>query len=345
MPEHSATYKAAGVDIEAGDEAVHRLKEYAQSTFTENVLTDVGAFGGMFRLNTHEMAEPVLVSSIDSVGTKVKIAAMMQKYDTIGMDMVNHSVNDILVQGAKPLFFLDYIATSKLEPAVAADIVKGMSQACREAGCALIGGEIAEMPGVYVEGELDVAGCIVGIVDHPKIIDGSKVREGDVVIGLASSGLHTNGYSLARKVLFEDHGLNVGEHMPELGAVLGDVLLTPHRCYVKPVHAVMEQYEVHAMAHLTGGGFYSNIPRVLPLDCQVTVERRNWPVAPIFSLIQDRGNIEEHEMHRTFNMGIGMVLIVPKERAVEIVETLRNVGELAYMIGEVHKGGREVTVI
>ena len=291
------------------------------------------------------MAEPVLISSIDGVGTKVKIAAMVQKYDTIGMDMVNHSVNDILVQGAKPLFFLDYIATSKLKPAVAADIVKGMSQACREAGCALIGGEIAEMPGVYCEGELDVAGCIVGIVDRAKIIDGSKVRVGDVVIGLASSGLHTNGYSLVRKVLLEDHGLNVHEHMPELGAVLGDVLLTPHRCYVKPVQALLAKHEVHAMAHLTGGGFYNNIPRVLPGNCQVTVERRNWPVPPIFSLIQDRGNIETQEMHRTFNMGIGMVLIVAKEHAVEIVDELKDADETAYMIGEVHKGGREVTVI
>lgn len=345
MTEENTTYKAAGVDIEAGEEAVYRLKESVQSTYTPDVLTDVGSFGGMMRLDTTGMAQPVLVSSIDGVGTKVKIAGMMEKYDTIGMDIVNHCVNDILVQGSKPLFFLDYYATSKLRPEVAADVVKGMADACRAAGCALIGGEIAEMPGVYVEGEFDVAGCIVGIVDREKIIDGSKVQPGDAVIGLASSGLHTNGYSLVRKVLFEDNDYRVDQYVPELGAVLGDVLLAPHRCYARPVLAVIEQYDVHAMAHLTGGGFYSNVPRVLPIDCQVSVERRYWGTPPIFQLIQDLGNIETTEMHRTFNMGIGMVLIVGKERAIEIVQKLQDEGETASIIGEVHKGGREVNVI
>ncbi len=345
MPEDNATYKAAGVDIEAGDEAVYRLKDYAKSTYTSSVLTDVGCFGAMFRLDTSGFTEPVLVSSIDGVGTKVKIAAMMERYETVGMDMVNHCVNDILVQGAKPLFFLDYFATGKLRPAVAADVVKGMSQACREAECALIGGEIAEMPGVYVEGEFDIAGCIVGVVDRPKVIDGSKVAQGDAVVGLASSGLHTNGYSLVRKVLFQDNDYRVDQYIPELGAVLGDVLLAPHRCYLKPVMEVLAQYEVHAMAHLTGGGFYNNIPRVLPSGCQVTVERRYWGVPPIFALIQEKGNIEPAEMHRTFNMGIGMVLIVAKERAIQIVDKLEASGERAFIIGKVHKGGREVTVI
>lgn len=345
MTDEPATYKAAGVDIEAGEEAVFRLKGYAQSTFTENVLTDIGSFGGLFRLDTRGMTEPVLVSSIDGVGTKVKVAAMMGRYDTIGVDIVNHSTNDILVQGARPIFFLDYIATSKLRPEVAADMVKGMADACREAGCVLIGGEIAEMPGVYVEGESDIAGCIVGIVDRPRIIDGSKVKPGDVVIGLASSGLHTNGYSLVRKVLFEDNDYQVDRHVPELGAVLGDVLLTPHRSYLKSIMAVLARYEIHAMAHLTGGGFYGNIPRVLPSDCQATVERRNWGVPPIFLLIQEKGNIDVTEMHRTFNMGIGMVLIVAKEKALEITELLNEEGETASIIGEVHRGGREVTVI
>ncbi len=344
MPDES-TYKAAGVDIEAGEEAVFRLKGYAQSTFTPNVLTDIGSFGGLFRLDTAGMAEPVLVSSIDGVGTKVKIAQMMGRYDTVGVDIVNHSTNDILVQGARPIFFLDYIATSKLRPEVAADMVKGMADACREAGCALIGGEIAEMPGVYCEGESDIAGCIVGLVDRPKIIDGSKVRQGDVLVGLASKGLHTNGFSLVRKVLFEDNSFQVDRYVPELGAALGEVLLTPHKSYLKPVMAVMERYEIHAMAHLTGGGFYGNIPRVLPSDCQVTVERRNWGVPPIFQFIQDKGGIDTTEMHRTFNMGIGMVLIVAKERAVEIVDLLHELGETASIIGEVHKGGREVTII
>lgn len=345
MVEDSATYKAAGVDIEAGDEAVQRMKQYVQSTFNSNVLTDVGSFGGMFRLGDRGMSDPVLVSSIDGVGTKVKIASMMQKYDTIGMDMVNHCVNDILVQGAMPLVFLDYFATSKLDPKVAEDIVKGMAAACCEAGCVLIGGETAEMPGVYLEGEFDLAGCIVGLVDRPKIIDGSKTKHGDVAVGLASSGLHTNGFSLVRKLLFEDNDYKVDQYIPELGAVLGDVLLVPHKCYLNSVSKVLDKHEVHAIAHLTGGGFYSNIPRVLPMDCQVTVERRHWTVPPIFSFLQEIGNIDNSEMHHTFNMGIGLVLIVSKEHAIDVVDTLCEAGETAWIIGEVHKGAREVTVI
>lgn len=345
MTEERATYKAAGVDIDAGDEAVHRLKEYVQSTYTPNVLADVGGFGAMFRFADHGMKEPVLVSSIDGVGTKVKIAAMVDRYESVGMDMVNHCINDILVQGARPLFFLDYFATSRLRPRMAADVVKGMSEACKASGCALIGGEIAEMPGVYLEGEFDIAGCIVGVVDREKIIDGSKVRQGDVLIGLASSGLHTNGFSLARKVLFDDCGYKADQYIPELGAVLGDVLLAPHRCYANPVLAILAEYDVHAIAHLTGGGFYNNIPRVLPSDCQVTVERRHWASPPIFSLLQEKGNIETNEMHRTFNMGVGMVLIVSRERGLEITQKLEQMGETAWIIGEVHRGGREVTVI
>jgi phosphoribosylformylglycinamidine cyclo-ligase len=345
MSEEPATYKAAGVDIDAGEEAVRRLKDYVKSTYTPDVLTDVGAFGGMIRLNAPEMQEPVLVSSIDGAGTKVKIAAMMDKYDTVGGDLVNHSINDILVQGARPLFFLDYFATAKLEPRVVAELAKGMADACREAGCALIGGETAEMPGVYREGEFDLAGCIVGIVDRKKIIDGSKISPGDVLVGLASTGLHTNGYSLVRKLLFQDNDYKVDQFVPELGGVLGEVLLAPHKCYAKAVFAVLERYEVHAMAHLTGGGFYNNIPRVLPTDCQVSVERRSWGVPPIFQFIQDLGKIEANEMHRTFNMGIGFVLIVPKERAMEIVAVLHEQGEVAQIIGDVRKGPREVTIV
>ncbi|MCE5315227.1 MAG: phosphoribosylformylglycinamidine cyclo-ligase [Armatimonadota bacterium] len=345
MTDESATYKAAGVDIEAGEEAVFRMKEYVHSTYNENVLTDIGTFGGMFRLNTGAMAEPVLVTSIDGVGTKVKIAAMMNKYDTVGMDIVNHCIDDILVQGAKPLLFLDYYATSKLEPAVVEQVVKGMSEACREAGCVLIGGETAEMPGVYVPGEFDIAGCIVGIVDKSNVIDGSKVQPGDVLVGIASSGLHTNGYSLVRKILFEDNNYKADQYVPELGAVLGDVLLAPHKCYLKPVSAVMERCPIHAMAHITGGGFYGNIPRVLPSDCQVNVERRSWGVPPIFQLLQDKAGIEPMEMHRTFNMGIGMVLIVAKEHGIEVVQMLEEMGESAWIIGEVRHGGREVNVI
>lgn len=345
MTEEPTTYKSAGVDIDAGEEAVRRLKEYVKSTHTPEVLTDVGTFGGMMRLNTAQMQEPVLVSSIDGVGTKVKIAAMMDKYDTIGGDLVNHCVNDILVQGAAPLMFLDYFATSRLEPQVVAEVVKGMAEACREAGCALIGGETAEMPGVYLDGEFDLAGCIVGVVDRQNVVDGSRVQPGDAVIGLASSGIHTNGYSLVRKLLFEDNDFKIDQFVPELGSVLGEVLLAQHKCYARSVMAVLNKYDVHAMAHLTGGGFYNNIPRVLPPDCQVTVERRYWGVPPIFQLIQDLGRIETNEMHRTFNMGIGFVMIVSKHRAVEIATLLQQHGEIAQIIGEVHKGPREVTII
>lgn len=345
MTEEPSTYKDAGVDIEAGDEAVFRIKQYVQQTFDQNVLTEIGGFGGMYRASFGDMADPVLVSSIDGVGTKVKVAAMAGKYDTVGIDLVNHCVNDILVHGARPLFMLDYFASAKLDPEIVEQIVKGMAKACKDAGCALIGGETAEMPGVYMPGELDLAGCIVGIVDRVRIVDGSRVQQGDAVIGIASSGLHTNGFSLARKILFEDCGYKIDQYIPELGAVLGDVLLTPHKCYLQSVMAVLDEFEVRAMAHLTGGGFYSNIPRVLPMDCQVTVERRYWGVPPIFTLLQEKGNIDTTEMHRTFNMGVGFVLIVPNHRAMEIVAKLEEYGEVAWTIGEVHKGGREVSVI
>ncbi len=339
------TYKSAGVDIEAGEETVYRIKEHVQSTYNENVLANIGSFGGMFAANFKDMAEPVLVSSIDGVGTKVKVAAMSGKYESIGMDIVNHCIDDILVQGASPLFFLDYFATSRLVPSVVEQIIKGMGQACRDAGCALIGGETAEMPGVYLENEFDIAGCIVGVVDKQNVIDGSKVRPGDAVIGIASSGLHTNGYSLVRRLFFEDNDYKVDQYVPELGANLGDVLLAPHKSYLSVVNKVREHCDVHAMAHLTGGGFYSNIPRVLPEDCQVTVERRSWSMPPIFDLIQKTGNIDNLEMHRTFNMGIGMVLIVNRDQAVEAVNIINENNDTAWIIGAVHPGGREVIVL
>lgn len=339
------TYRDAGVDIDAGIEAVRRMKECVRATYTESVLTDVGSFGGMFSLGTG-YEEPVLVSSIDGVGTKVMIAAAMGRHDTVGRDLVNHSVNDVLVQGAKPLFFLDYYATPKLDPLAASEVVRGAAEACKEVGCVLIGGETAEMPGVYVDGEFDLAGCIVGIVDRKNIIDGPKnVKAGDVAVGIASSGLHTNGYSLARKVLLDVAGFQLDQYVPEVGKVLGDELLEQHRCYANPVQVVMEEFEVHAMAHITGGGFYDNLPRVLPPDCQITLERRSWPAPPIFALIQEKGGISDFEMHRTFNMGIGLVLIAAKHRAVEIVTRLEELGERAWVIGEVRGGGREVSVL
>ncbi|MBO7392802.1 MAG: phosphoribosylformylglycinamidine cyclo-ligase [Abditibacteriota bacterium] len=340
----NSTYKAAGVDIDAGTEAVNRLKEYVRSTYTPDVASDVGGFGGMIRVPQSGMTDPILVSSIDGVGTKVKIAAMMNKYDTVGMDIVNHSVNDILVQGAKALFFLDYFATSALKPAMAADIVKGMSAACREVGCALIGGEIAEMPGVYVSGEFDIAGCIVGIVDRPKIIDGSKVRPGDVVLGLKSSGPHTNGYSLIRKIFFDDNSFKVTDEIDELGCTLGEALLAPHRCYGNPIHKLIPEVEIHAMAHLTGGGFYNNIPRVLPEGCGMEIDNGSWDVLPIFKLIGKTANIDFFEMHRTFNMGIGMVVVVSPEDADKAAEILRANGETVYRIGKVVSGPREVVI-
>lgn len=339
------TYAAAGVNIDAGNEAVRRMKEHIRSTFTPGVLADVGSFGAMFQLNLDTIRQPVLVSSVDGVGTKLKVAQMMNKHDTIGRDLVWHCVNDILVQGARPLFFLDYFGTGKLDPLVAADVVKGLAEGCRSVGCALVGGETAEMPGMYQGGEYDLVGCIVGLVDRGRIIDGSRVSPGDAVIGLASDGLHTNGYSLARHVLFEKAGLTVDRYMAELGTTVGEALLAPHRCYANAILPLLDQFDIHAMAHLTGGGFYDNIPRVLPADCQAIVERHTWEQPAIFRLIQELGKVPEAEMYRTFNMGIGMVLITPPDQAPYIVERLNASGERAGLIGNVMKGSHEVQVL
>lgn len=340
-----ATYKDAGVNIEAGNEAIFRMKDYIRSTFTPGVLTDVGTFGGMFALDPTKYERPVLVSSIDGVGTKLKIAFMLNKHDTVGHDIVNHCVDDILVQGASPLFFLDYFATGQLSPSVVVDVVKGLSEACQEAGCALIGGETAEMPGLYLAGEYDIAGCIVGIVDRDKIVDGSKVQPGDVLIGIDSNGLHTNGYSLVRQVFFDIAKWRVDQEIPALKSTLGEELLRPHRSYAKPIQALLSEFDIHSMAHITGGGFYDNIPRALPEDCQVAVDRRTWEIPVIFKLIQEIGDISEPEMFRTFNMGIGYVVIVPKEQATAVVSRLNESGEVSRIIGEVRKGSREVQVL
>ncbi|HZO87391.1 MAG TPA: phosphoribosylformylglycinamidine cyclo-ligase [Chthonomonadaceae bacterium] len=342
------TYRDAGVDIDAANEAVRRMGDYVRSTFTPGVLTDVGSFGGMFSLaGLSAYQSPVLVSSIDGVGTKLKVAVLVGKHDTIGRDLVNHCVNDILVQGARPLFFLDYFATGKLSPSVVVDVVKGLAEACREAGCALIGGETAEMPGLYAEGDYDLAGCIVGVVDQHRIVDGSRIEPGDTVVGLASSGLHTNGYSLARRVLLEagENSLSPYEHIPALGRTLSEELLIPHRCYAPAVLPLLDEFDIRGMAHVTGGGFYDNIPRILPADCSVTIERRTWPIPPIFTLIQERGNVPEPEMYRTFNMGIGFILIVAPEQAPLLAHRLNAVGESAYIIGSVHRGVHEVDIV
>lgn len=348
MTEDRLTYRDAGVDIDAANEALQRMREHVRSTFTPGVLTDVGSFGGMYSLAAFSsMANPVLVSSIDGVGTKLKVAILVGKHDTIGSDLVNHCVNDILVQGARPLFFLDYFATGKLSPSVVVDVVKGLSEACRETGCALIGGETAEMPGLYTDTDYDLAGCIVGIVDHSKIVDGSHVQPGDTLVGLASSGLHTNGYSLARHVLLQsgENAISPYAVVPQLGRTLSEELLIPHRCYASSILPLLDEFDIHGMAHLTGGGFYENIPRVLPSDCSVTIERRTWPVPPIFSLIQERGNITDSEMYRTFNMGIGFVIIVTPEEAPALAHRLNTAGESAYIIGNVHRGVHEVDIV
>ena len=341
-PENSSAYARAGVDIDAAVDAVGRMKAHVRTTLTPGVLTEVGSFGGMFALSAlGALKDPVLVSSIDGVGTKLKIAFATGRHDTIGRDLVSHCVNDILVQGARPLFFLDYFGTGKLEPGVAAEVVKGLAEGCRAAGCALIGGETAEMPGLYGSGEYDLAGCIVGLVEQAKIVDGASVTPGDALLGLASEGLHTNGYSLARQALLEDAGMSLDAPVAELGGVtLGEALLWPHRCYAPAILPLLDlsPTPVKAMAHITGGGFVDNIPRVLPPGVGVRVERGAWEVPPLFRLIQTAGGVSEAEMFRVFNMGIGFVLSVPADAAEDTLARLRASGETACRLGEVVAG-------
>jgi phosphoribosylformylglycinamidine cyclo-ligase len=335
-------YARAGVDIYAAADAVGRMKQHIAATRTAGVVTDVGAFGGMFALSAlGRLDDPVLVSSIDGVGTKLKVAFATGRHDTIGRDLVWHCVNDILVQGARPLFFLDYFGTGRLDPAVAADVVKGLAAGCRSVGCALIGGETAEMPGLYADGEYDLAGCIVGLVERSRAVDGSGVRPGDVVLGLASDGLHTNGYSLARRVLLEEAGLPLDATPEELdGVTLAEALLWPHRCYAPAVLPLLADSPtpIRAMAHITGGGFVDNIPRVLPDGVGVRIGRDAWTVPPLFRLIQSRGDVTEDEMFRVFNMGIGFVLIVGPGAAAEVSARLTGAGETVYRLGETVAG-------
>lgn len=345
MPEEPVTYRKAGVDIDAAQSALLQMRELVRATQTPEVLADLGAFGGMFQLDLTRYQKPVLVASVDGVGTKLKVAVAAGRHDTIGHDLVNHCVNDILVQGARPLFFLDYFATGKLQPEVLVQVVKGLSEACQEVGCALLGGETAEMPGMYAEGDYDLAGAIVGVVERDAIIDGSRVGAGDAVIGLASNGLHTNGYSLARYVLFDLTNMRVDSYVPELGTSLGEELLRPHRCYLHSLIEATQRFDIHAMAHITGGGFYDNIPRVLPSDCRVVIDRRSWEVPFIFRLIQEKGNVPDPEMFRIFNMGIGMVVIVSREQSLALTEFLQTRGETAMLIGEVQRGGHDVQIV
>jgi phosphoribosylformylglycinamidine cyclo-ligase len=344
----SEAYKQAGVDIAAGNEAVERMKKHVKRTFRPEVLTDLGGFGALFGLQKERYEEPVLVSGTDGVGTKLMLAFMMDKHDTIGIDAVAMCVNDIVVQGAEPLFFLDYLACGKVVPEKIEAIVSGIAEGCVQAGCALIGGETAEMPGMYGADEYDIAGFAVGVVDKKKIIDGSTIRPGDAVIGLASSGIHSNGYSLVRKLLLEQRGYRLDEAVPELAdeddRTLGDMLLAPTRIYVKPVLSLRDQVELKGAAHITGGGFLENIPRILPGDVNVDIQYGTWPVPPIFRLMQDIGKISRRDMFTTFNMGIGMVLVVPDEQAERAIAILEAAGERAYRIGTVTAGSRAVTM-
>lgn len=341
----SDAYRKAGVDIDAGNEAVERMKKHVKKTFRPEVLTGLGGFGALFQPDMKKYEEPILVSGTDGVGTKLKIAFAMDKHDTIGIDAVAMCVNDVVVQGAEPLFFLDYLACGKVLPEKIEAIVKGIADGCEMSGCALIGGETAEMPGMYADGEYDIAGFTVGIVDRKKLIDGSAIAPGDVVLGLASSGVHSNGFSLVRKVLLEDAGLSLDSHVDELGTTLGASLLTPTRIYVKPLLEVMNEYQIKGMVHVTGGGFYDNIPRVLPAGIQVDVEKGTWPVLPIFSLIQEKGGITDYDMYRTFNMGIGMILVVSAQNSDAVVDKLASLGEKAYRIGTVVEGNDEVRLV
>lgn len=340
----SEAYKQAGVDIAAGNEAVERMKKHVKKTFRPEVLTGLGGFGGLFGLNKDKYEEPVLVSGTDGVGTKLKLAFAMDKHDTIGIDAVAMCVNDVIVTGAEPLFFLDYLACDKIIPEKIEAIVKGIADGCQQAGCALIGGETAEMPGMYSEGEYDIAGFTVGIVDRPKAIDGTTIAAGDAVIGLASSGVHSNGFSLVRKLLLEKKGYALTDKLPELeGKTLGEVLLEPTRIYVKQILNILESVKIKGMAHITGGGFIENIPRVLPEGVNVDITRGSWPVLPIFNLMQRDGGISDRDMYTTFNMGIGMVLVVPAEQAEETLRIAKAQGEQAYRIGTVTAGNKIVT--
>ena len=339
-------YKQSGVDIDAGNEVVQRIRSLAKRTFTPGVLSDIGSFGGLFALSSAGVKDPVLVASADGVGTKLRVAFMTGVHGTIGRDLVNHCVNDILVQGARPLFFLDYLATGRLTPDVAVQIVEGLAAACRDNGCALLGGETAEMPGFYADGEYDVAGFIVGVVERGRLIDGRSIAAGDVLLGIPSSGLHTNGYSLARRIAFEVAGLRPSDHLGELGATVGEALLMPHRSYLPLITPLLDGGLIKGMAHITGGGITENLPRILPAATHATVEREAWPTPPIFAWLQRLGNVPAEDMFRTFNMGIGLIVVCAPEHADLLLRQMSDSGEPdARRIGEIAAGGRGVSYI
>ncbi len=339
------TYKDAGVDTKEGERAVTLMKDHVKRTFNENVLIGLGSFGSLFQIDVASMSQPVLVSGTDGVGTKLKIAFLMDKHDTVGIDCVAMCVNDVLCQGARPLFFLDYIATGKVKAEKIADIVKGIAEGCRQAGSALVGGETAEMPDFYSEGEYDMAGFSVGMVDKEKIITGNRVAEGNVIVGIASSGIHSNGYSLVRKVCFDKMKMDVKDRVEELGTTLGEALLTPTKIYAAACSAVLPKFDVTGIVHITGGGFFGNVPRILPQGLAARIKVGTWKVPPVFPYIKKCGNIDKIEMFSTFNMGVGMMMVVDAKDADQVVRTLREAGETADIIGQVVAADKDKVIL
>ena len=332
-------YKSAGVDIDAGNESVRRIRALARSTFTSGVLSEIGSFGGLFQLETGRFREPVLVASADGVGTKLKVAFLLGRHETVGVDLVNHCVNDILVQGAEPLFVLDYLATGRLSPQVAESVVGGIASACRDNGCALLGGETAEMPGFYGDGEYDLAGFVVGVADRERLISGRTIATGDVLVGVPSSGLHTNGFSLARRIVFERLGLTVDTHIAEFGRTLGEELMEPHRSYLPLVRPLLDGGRIKGMAHITGGGITENLPRVLPHGTAAVVDTAAWEIPPVFRWLQRNGHVPIADMMRTFNMGLGLIIVTPRDKAEPLMEELAaRGGRDARVVGEVVAG-------
>ena len=331
----SLTYADSGVDIDKANRLVKKIKDIAKETSRAGVMGEIGGFGGLFSLNTANIKNPVLVSSTDGVGTKLKIAFMADKHDTVGIDLVAMCVNDIIVQGAKPLFFLDYLATGKLQLSQAEEIISGIGEGCKQAECALLGGETAEMPGFYQENEYDLSGFVVGIVDNSKIVDGSEIRVGHKIIGLASSGIHSNGYSLVRKICFDMLGLEIDSYLSDIGKTIGEELLTPTKIYSKVVGNIIKNLPVHGLAHITGGGITENIVRIIPEACKAVIEKGSWDVPPVFDFLKEAGKVADMEMMRTFNNGIGLVAVVPEASAQEILDRLAAMDEKAFLIGEI----------
>ncbi len=342
---NSSRYEEAGVSIDAQDASIKAIRADVQSTSIPQVLSEIGSFGGLFDARFPDIPSPVLVASADGIGTKLKVAFEADKHDTVGACLVNHCINDILVQGAKPLFFMDYIATGKLKPNVVREVLAGMAQACRQSGLAILGGEMAEMPGFYQAGEYDVAGFIVGVVDKNKILGSQRVKPGQLIIGLASSGLHTNGYSLARKIIFEEACLQLDDKIPGCSQTVQESLLAVHKPYYHAVRHLLEQDMIHAMAHITGGGFLDNVPRILPEGVSVSLRKNAHPVPPLFKFLVDKGKVSEQEAYRVFNMGIGLMVFIDPDDKDNVMAHFEQQGELAYVVGETHVGGEKVSLV